>query len=49
MDGVLRLVHVEPILFATTHSPFIIQSLDVHGPVNPSDRGTLEGRMDVRY
>lgn len=32
---------------ATTHSPFIIQSLDGHGLVNLSDRGTLEERKET--
>ncbi len=32
---------------ATTHSPFIIQSLDGHGLVNLSDRRTLEERKEA--
>ena len=32
--------------FATTHSPFIVQSLDGLGLVNLSDRGTLEERKE---
>ena len=31
---------------ATTHSPFIIQSLDGHGLVNLSDQGVLEERRE---
>ena len=32
---------------ATTHSPFIIQSLDGHGLVNLSDQGALEERKET--
>ena len=32
---------------ATTHSPFIVQSLDGQGLVNLSDRGTLEERKEA--
>ena len=31
---------------ATTHSPFIVQSLDGHGLINLSDRGVLEERRE---
>ena len=31
---------------ATTHSPFIVQSLDGHGLINLSDQGVLEERRE---
>ncbi len=32
---------------ATSHSPFIVQSLDGHGLINLSDSGVLENRMET--